>query len=188
MKRAWPSDVVSVGGCSVCFCRFIAVQLLPYFIKIGFEFGCISPGQRRIIRQVECDRDDAGDPGRAPGEDDDPVRQADGLGEVVGDQEGGLAGSADDLADVVADGEPGLVVQGGEGLVEEQKLRLHEQGTDEGGPLAHAPGQLGRPGAGKLFQAILFEHGFCMPLRLRGEPAADLRAQQDIPPDAPPLE
>ena len=94
----------------------------------------------------------------------------------MGDQKSGLAGSADDLADVVADGEPGLVVQGGEGLVEEQKLRLHEQGADEGGPLAHAPGQLGRPGAGELFQAVLFEHGFCMPLRLRGEPAADLRA------------
>ena len=106
----------------------------------------------------------------------------------MGDQEGGLAGSSDDLADIIADGEPGLVVQGGEGFIEEKKLRLHEQGSDEGGPLAHAPGQLGRLGAGKLFQAILFEHGLCMPFCFRGEPAADLCAKQDISPDAPPLE
>ena len=51
----------------------------------------------------------------------------------------------DDLSNIVAYRKPGLIIQGGEGLVKEEKLRIKSKGADQSRSLAHASGKLGWP-------------------------------------------
>lgn len=105
----------------------------------------------------------------------------------MGDEDRRFAGLSDDAADVVADGQPGLVVQGGERLVKEQKIRLEGQGADQGGPLAHAPGKLGGAGALKAAQPVGGQHLLQVPAGRIVQLFLDLQSQGHITVDGPPL-
>ena len=83
-------------------------------------------------------------PGGASGEDDHPVCQSDGLGEIVGDEQGGLSRVADNIRDVCGDGEPGLEIKGAERFVQKKEVRVDCHGADQGGALAHAAGKFRR--------------------------------------------
>ena len=71
-----------------------------------------------------------------------PVGQGDGLGEVVGDIENGGAGALPHRQDIVLKALAGKGVQGGEGLVHHQDGGVHRQHPGDGGPLFHAAGEL----------------------------------------------
>ena len=58
--------------------------------------------------------------GRGPvRQDDDAVREADGLGNIVRDEQGRLMLAADDLRNVARDGQPRLIIQGGKRLIQQ---------------------------------------------------------------------
>ena len=61
---------------------------------------------------------------RTGGEDQNAVRQTDGLRQIVGNQDGGLSGFSDDLTDIGRDHQSCLIIQGTEWLVEQQNLRV----------------------------------------------------------------
>ena len=89
------------------------------------------------------------------GHQNDPVSQEDRLLDAVGDVDHGLAGvlpQADQLS--LEDG-PGLGIQGAEGLIHEEDLRIVREGPGNAHPLLHAAGELVGIGIGKLRQAHL---------------------------------
>ena len=75
------------------------IQLLPYGLKIGVERSRVPPLQRRKALQLS-EGMDALHHGRPGTENENAVREADGLGDVVGYQEGGFSLLTDDAADV----------------------------------------------------------------------------------------
>ena len=93
----------------------------------------------------------------------------------------------DDLSDIITDVQPRLVVESGERLVKQQKIRLHRQCTDQCRSLPHTAGKLGRAGIGKGFQAVCLHHlpDFFFPLGCQR--ARNLKAQQNVAVDGPPF-
>ena len=75
-KACWAGDAVDVG-------LFTGFQLLPYRIKIIGEFRAVAPGQRGGAVLGKCDSEDCLHPSGPGGKHNDPVRCADGLGQVV---------------------------------------------------------------------------------------------------------
>ena len=82
LSRISIRDILTIRLCRRCISRyfccpadrlFICIQLLPYKIKICFEFRGISPVQRGIRFQVKDQRNGLSDGGGASGKDDDPV-------------------------------------------------------------------------------------------------------------------
>ena len=165
----------------------LVVQLLPDQIEIRLEFRRSPAVHGSVRRKVEAQGDGLPDRGGAAGEDDDPVRQGDGLGEIVGHQDGGFLLPADDLADVVSHVEPGLVVQGGEGFIQEEKVRFQHQGADKGRPLAHAAGELRGAGAGEGLKAIDVQKLISLLPGPGGEHVLDLQAQDHVVVDGAPF-
>mgnify|MGYP007121801327 CR=1 FL=1 len=147
--------------CFLCWRRYffcpadrslIGVQLLPDEIEIGLEFRRISAVQgvsesRSNMRGMVCLMV------AGARQDDDSVSQRDCLRQVMGHQKGGLLLLPEDLADVIAHIQPSLIIQGGERLIQKQKVRFQNQRPNESGPLAHAAGEFGRAGILKLAQA-----------------------------------
>ena len=118
----------------------------------------------------------------------DPVSAADGLGQIVGDENGRFLLPADDGGNVITDGKPCLVIQGRERFVQQKKLRFQHQGADECRPLAHAAGQFAGTGIAEGGQSILFQHGFCPGQSFFCTFSADFQSQDDIAVNGTPLE
>lgn len=57
----------------------------------------------------------------------------------MGYQYGSFFFLPDDLSNIVAYRKPGLIIQGGEGLVKEEKLRVKGQGADQSRSLRMPP-------------------------------------------------
>src|SRR5918994_1003090 len=117
--------------------------------------------------------------------DRDPVAQPQGLGQVVGDEEHGLARlvlQADDLVLHVA---PDQRVERAEGLVVEHQLRVDGERAGQADALLHAARELVGELVGDVVQADELEHlgRAGEPLRLRE--ALDLQAEGDVLDDAP---
>ena len=90
-------------------------------------------------------------------------------------------------ADVVSHVEPGLVVQGGEGFIQEEKVRFQHQGADKGRPLAHAAGELRGAGAGEGLKAINVQKLISLLPGPGGEHVLDLQAQDHVVVDGAPF-
>lgn len=76
---------------------------------------------------------------------EDAVGELDGLLDGVGDQEDGAGGGVrvgEQGQQLIAEGLRGQHVQGGERLVHQQHVRLHDQGAGEADALAHPAGEL----------------------------------------------
>ena len=72
-------------------------------------------------------------------QDEHPVGQQDGLVDVVGDQQHGRVVPGAQLPDQVVHADAGQGVEGAEGLVQQQQLRLAHQRPGQGHPLGLAP-------------------------------------------------
>ena len=62
----------------------------------------------------------------------------------MGDQQSGFSCLTDDIGDVCRDGESCLEIQSAERFIQKKKIRVDCHGADQGGPLTHAAGKLGR--------------------------------------------
>ncbi len=67
------------------------------------------------------------DPPGPARQDQDPVCHADGLGEIVRDQDRRLFPAADDRADIITDRESCLIIKSRKRLIEKQKIRFQRQ-------------------------------------------------------------
>src|SRR5712691_7379682 len=105
-----------------------------------------------IARAREGDANLGPERARMGREHDDPVGEVDGLGDVVGDVDDGLARLAPDVDQHPLHLVAGERVQRGEGLVHEEDGRVVGQGAGDGHALLHPPAQLVRVGAGKALE------------------------------------
>src|SRR2546425_5004290 len=78
----------------------------------------------------------------AGGEDDDPVREIDGLADLMRDEQDGLLRPEPDVQQLFLHDLAGLGVQGGEGLVHQEDLRVHDERAREIHALLHAAREL----------------------------------------------
>ena len=117
-----------------------------------------------------------------------PVRQADGLGDIVGHQQRRLALLPYDAVDIRRYGQPCLIVQRRKGLSQQQYLRLGRQRPDQGAPLAHPAGELGGPLLSEVRQPVALQQLPDMGLPLRRILTPYRQAQRHVAPDAAPLE
>ena len=124
-------------------------------MKILLEFGGISHLHGSAVGKGGENGELAPDAGRGFREDDDPIRHADGFGDIVGDQKRGFSFFTQDLPDVITDGKSGLIIQCAERFIEKQKCRFQGKSTDQCGPLSHPAGKLGRVGKTEVPETIL---------------------------------
>jgi hypothetical protein len=120
------------------------------------------------------------DPGRAPAEHDDALRQRDRLVDVVRHQDDGLVIGLDRVLQHALEIEPRLVVQRRERLVEQQDIGVHDQGADQRHALAHAAGQGFRIGVFKTGEPKALEVFAGLAFGLDAVDAAGLQAQQHV--------
>src|SRR5262249_32041457 len=106
--------------------------------EAGGAFDGEVPGTRDVYVQ------DGFDLAWARGHDDDAVGQVDGFVDLVGDEQDGFAVVAPDAEELGLHDLARLGVQGGEGLVHEQDVRVDGERSGEVGALTHAAGQLVR--------------------------------------------
>ena len=78
---------------------------------------------------------------------------------VVGDQDGGAVEVGQVAAQLGADLQPGVGVERGQRLVQQQQARVDGQGAGQGDPLGLAAGQLPGLGGGVLGQADALQPG-----------------------------
>src|SRR5215472_2563694 len=74
-----------------------------------------------------------------------PLAQQTGLAAIVRDQQDGNAVLREPLFEVADDGLLQLIVQCGEGFVEQQQARICDEGASQGDALTLAAGNFGRP-------------------------------------------
>ena len=108
---------------------------------VGEGGGTVEVG-RAGARQV--DRDDAGQGGRARGQDQDAVGQHDRLGHAVGDQQRRRLGARPDPEQLLAQLATGQLVERGERLVQQEQARTQGQRPGQRHPLAHPARELVR--------------------------------------------
>jgi hypothetical protein len=73
------------------------------------------------------------------------IRQQQGLVHIMGDHENGFAKFGLEQQKQMLVPLPGDGVQGGQRLIQKDQVPVEHQGSDQGTPLAHAPGYLVRP-------------------------------------------
>src|SRR5690606_25782269 len=112
-------------------------------------------------------------------EDDDAVGELEGLVDIVGDEHDGLLMVLADLEQEVLHAQPGERIERGEGLIEEEHIRLCSQATREPHALGHAAGELVRPGIGALAQPDLGEESRDA-VGLRALALATARTERDV--------
>ena len=143
---------------------------------------------RHVARAWQVDREDAVDPARSRGHDNDPVRQEHGFRDRVGDEDHGLPPLEPQPFDVEAHLLPRERVQGPERLVHQEERRVVDQTPADRRSLTHPPRQLERvavletvePHRGQERLRLGSERGDVQP------PALDL--EEDVPEDGPPVE
>lgn len=84
------------------------------------------------------------DTGGAGRQDENAIGEADSFCKIVGDEDDGFFCLTDHGSNIGGNGQPGLVIQRGKRLIEQQDIGLERHRADEGSPLAHAAGKLRR--------------------------------------------
>ena len=105
----------------------------------------------------------------------------------MGDENGGFLRGTDDPADVRGDVQPGLVIQGAEGLIQQQNVRFHCHGAHQGGALLQPTGKLAGLFGQEGCEAVILRHGENHLFFLRRELVIDFQAEDDVPVYAAPL-
>ena len=106
----------------------------------------------------------------------------------MGHQQGGFPLLPDDAVNIRRNRQPGLIVQGGERLIQQQDPGIRRQGADQGAALAHTAGQLPRPLIPEGPQAVALQQAPDPGLVFRRILPPDGQSQGHIVPDAPPGE
>src|SRR5918992_2972616 len=119
-----------------------------------------------MARVRKVDGDLRFDASRAGGHDDDAGGQEDRLLDVVRDEEHRLALTLPNAEEKLLHESAGLVVEGAEGLVEEEDFRVVGERTRDGGALLHA--------AGELLGIVILEAGEADLLHISGDDLAPL--------------
>jgi hypothetical protein len=104
----------------------------------------------------------------------------------VGDQQGGGGPLGPDPLELEVEVLAGHLVEGAEGLVEQEDLGLDDQGPGDGDPLAHAAGQLRRAGVLEALEPDQLDQRVDRLLGHLG--AAHLQRELDVGPHRPPRE
>jgi len=124
-------------------------------------------------------------------EHDDAIGEQDGFFNVVGDQEDGLGGHGlvgPELEQFRAEVLGGEHVEGAEGLVHEENLRLDDEGAGKADALLHAAGELLGVSSFKAVEADGVKHLHAAGAALDGVDAASLKRGLDIFKDREPGE
>src|SRR5712692_6776652 len=135
---------------------------------------------QRVARAREGDADLGPERARMWRQHDDPVGEVDGLGDVVGDVDDGLARLAPDVDQHALHLVAGERVQRGEGLVHEEDGRVVGQGAGDGHALLHPSAQLVRVGAGKALEVHELEEAPRGLRALRPRYALHLQPELDV--------
>jgi hypothetical protein len=91
--------------------------------------------------------------------DDELIRQQAGLRPVMGNHQDGNVQGAKMVAEIFSQGLAQIGVEGGEGLVEEKKARLNDEGAGESDALLLAAGDLARAAMALCGEVEAQEHG-----------------------------
>src|SRR3954447_12594273 len=141
--------------------------------------GLLAPRDRIVPpRQVDADLID--DMAWPPAHHQHAVRQGDGLQQIVGDQQRGLALAFEGLREFALEHHPGLRINGRERLVEEQHGRIDRERTRQRDALPHAARQLVRIVAGELEQVEIFQQGLRAPPALGEGQPLDFDAEHHV--------
>jgi hypothetical protein len=106
----------------------------------------------------------------------------------VGDEEDGHGLGEPEGAEVVVEAVSGELVEGAEGLVEEEEARARDEGAGEGGAHAHAAGELGGEAVDGVPEADVGEGVAGDVAALGGGDIGELEGQGDVIEDAAPGE
>src|SRR4051812_44398920 len=97
---------------------------------------------------------DVGDDARRPRpEDDDALAEIERLLDIMGDEERREAAATPQGDELLLHGEPGEGIELAERLVEEEELRIVDEGARQRHALRHAAGELMRVGGGEAVKA-----------------------------------
>ena len=118
--------------------------------------------------------------GAAVAHDDDAVGQRQRLVLAVGDEQRGDLQALLDVAHLLAQPLAQMLVEAGEGLVEEQDLRLEHQRAGERHALLLAAGKLVRQPGFVAGEADQLEHGLDLAANFGPRQAAQLQAEGDV--------
>ena len=73
-------------------------------------------------------------------QDDNPIRQTDGLGKIVGNEDGRFLVFPDNPSDITGYRQSCLVIKGTEGFIQSEDFGIQCQGAYEGSTLTHTAG------------------------------------------------
>ncbi len=145
--------------------------------EAGERFAGAQPGAGKLDLTIE---------GKAPiAEHEDPVGEDDGLVDVVGDEQDGRAMAGAQLLQECVHLDPGEGVEGAEGLVEQQQLRIADEGSGEGNPLGLAAREGDGPGPVVVGEADLVEGGAALFGGVIGAQAKDHVVEHPAPREQP---
>jgi len=128
------------------------------------------------------------DAARSGGEDDDAIGEIHGLGDVVGDEERGLARFVPHAEELLLHRLAGLRVEGGERLVEQKQLGIRREGARQVHPLLHATRELRRPRVVEAAKADELDEPLSDTARLSAGTPLHLEPIEDVAGDRPPRE
>src|SRR5260221_6266247 len=153
-------------------------------MKIARKLAVAARRDRRGGRDVDVVADFH--TGRTPADNHHPFRKATRLVDIMRHQDDGLVVGLDGILEYALQIKPGLVIQRGEGLVEQQDFRIHDEGADQRYALPHSARQ--RLGvrileAGKAKVPEIFA-GFAFGFSLID--AAGLQSKQNVAEHRPP--
>ena len=149
------------------------------------DLGIATP-RDRVCAIADLDRDLVDDAAGAPAHHENTVRQDHRLDEVMRDEERRLAGVLQRAGKLLLQDDPGLRVDRGEGLVEQEHGRIDRERSREGRSLAHAAGELMRVLRLEARKAKALQESMRLALRLARIALADLHSERDVLGDAAP--
>lgn len=154
--------------------------------NLGGEGGLEAGVGRAVAREV--DGAVGNDASWAAREDEGALGEVDGLRDGMRDEDDGHGFGKPEGAEVVVEAVSGELVEGAEGLVEEEEARVYDKRAGEGGAHAHAAGELGGEAVDGVFEADIGEGFAGDSAALGGGDARELEGEGDIIEDAAPGE
>src|SRR5256712_3630932 len=158
----------------ICALR-LAADEVPDVVAVFEALHRLLDGE--VARAREVDAHLLADARRAGGEDDDAIAEEDGLLDVVGNEDDGLARAIPELDQLFLHGLARLRVEGAEGVVHQQHLGIDRQDARERHALLHSARQLG----GIVVAEVAEVHH----LQVLADGGVDLRARRALGLEAP---
>src|SRR5216683_6044247 len=166
-------------------------ELLPEGVEIAVELGRVARRERRralAVRGREADRAVGFHLSGPAREHDYPLGHADRFADIVGHEDGGLALATENLAHFVGECEPGLRIERGERLVEQDHVGPGAERARKRDALAHAAGELARQVVQELAEPVARQELGRAGASSIHVGALDLRAENGVVEDRAPFE